>query len=66
MPPRARHRDPKHLGWTDLWAGADHPGGGTWGFWRDTADLDEDLHNSVLSERARIRGDLIDGTADQS
>ena len=64
-PTRDFHKEVKHLGWPGLWAGTGHPGGGSQRLQRDDTHQDKDLRNSLLSEPARIRGDLIDGTANQ-
>ena len=65
MPTQARHQDFKYPIFLGLRAVAEHPGGGAWGVWRDSADRDEDLHNGVLSEPARLQHELLGGAADQ-
>ena len=53
------------MGRLGLWAGAGHPGGRTRRIRRDGTQRDKDLHEVVLLEPARIRGDLLDGTSYQ-
>ena len=64
-PTGACHQDADHLGRPGLWTGAGHPGGITWKILCDGTHRDEDIHNSVLSGPARIKGDLLNGTPDQ-
>ena len=57
------HRYFKHPGCPGIRASAGHTGGGARGLWRDATHQDEDLHDGLLLELDRIRGDLISGAA---